>query len=246
MNRPTFRIQCAAACAALVLLLASFPAHAEDVVPRTIRVSGSATVKAAPDRGRVSVSVVSRAATAREASEANARASKAVLERLRGAVKAPGEVRTSGYELGAEYDYNQAPGSRGPKLVGYSSTNRFTVVTADLEGVGALIDAAVAAGATQVDSISFFLDDEEKVRQQALLQAGRKARDEAETVARSLAVTLGEVLEASTATGTAPGPVFYGRERMAMMTTAAPAPATEMVPGNLEVGASMTVTFAIR
>lgn len=210
---------------------------------RAIRVSGSATVKAAPDRGRVSVSVVSRAATAREASEANAKASKTVLEKLRAAVRAPGEVRTTGYELGAEYDYNQAPGARGPKLVGYSATNRFAVVSADLEGIGGLIDAAIVAGATQVDSIGFFLDDEEAVRRQALLEAGRKARDEAETVARSLGVTLGDVLDASTSSS--PPPVFYGREKMAMAVDAA-APATEMVPGSLDIGASMTVTFAIR
>lgn len=233
------------ACAFVAgLLLAPAPSRAEPET-RVIRVSGSANVKAAPDRGRVSVSVVSRAATAREASETNARTSKVVVEKLRAAVKAPGEVRTTGYELGAEYDYNQAPGARGPRLVGYMATNRFAVVSADLEGIGALIDAAVSAGATQVDSIAFYLDDEEAVRRQALLEAGRKARDEAETVARSLGVTLGEVLDASTASSSAPVPVLYGREKMAMAADAA-APPTEMLPGTLDVGASVTVTFAIR
>lgn len=240
------RLAAPASLAALLLWTAVVPARADDAPePRTIRVSGQATVKAPPDRGRVSVSVVSRGPTAREASEANAKASKAVLERLRGAVKAPGEVRTAGYELSAEYDYNQAPGARGPRLVGYVSTNRFSVVTPDLDGVGALIDAAVQAGATQIDSIGFFLDDEEKVKQQALLEAGRRARDEAETVARSLGVTLGEVLDASTAGSAAPQPLFQGREKMAMMAADA-APPTEMVPGDLEIQAGMTVTFAIR
>lgn len=240
------RLAAPSSLAALLLLTSVLPALAGDAPePRTIRVSGQATVKAPPDRGRVAVSVVSRGATAREASEANAKASKAVLDRLRGAVKAPGEVRTAGYELNAEYDYNQGPGARGPRLVGYVSTNRFAVVTADLEGIGALIDAAVQAGASQIDSIGFFLDDEEKVRQQALLEAGRKARDEAETVARSLGVALGEVLDASTAGSAVPRPLFQGREKMAMMAAEA-APPTEMVPGDLEIQASMTVTFAIR
>lgn len=240
------RIPVLSALVAAMLLLGSAPAPADDSpAPRTIRVSGHATVKVAPDRARVSVSVVSRGTTAREASEANAKASKAVLERLRAAVKAPGEVRTSGYELSADYDYNQGPGQRGPRLVGYVSTNRFSVVTPDLEGVGGLIDAAVQAGATQIDSIGFFLEDEEKVRQQALLEAGRKARDEAETVARSLGVTLGDVLDASTTGGETPRPMFHGREKMAMMAEAA-APPTEMVPGTLEIGAGMSVAYAIR
>ena len=224
----------------------SVPAAAGELPPpRTIRVSADSVVKAAPDRARIAVSVVARAATAREASEANARISKAVLEKLRAAVRPPGEARTAGYDLSPEYDYNRDRGSgHGPTLVGYVSTNRFAIITADLPGVGALIDAAVGAGANQIDSIGFFLDDEETARRQALLQAGHKARSEAETVAQSLAVVLGEVLDASSVANATPVPV-YGREKAAMSMDAAAVP-TEVVPGSLEIGASVTVTFAIR
>lgn len=230
---------------ALLAWMSSPLALAAEPPLRTIRVSGDAIVKAAPDRARIAVSVTVRGATAREASEANARSSKAVLEKLRVAVPAPGEVRTAGYDLSAEYDYNQIPGgSRGPKLIGYVSTNRFSIVTADLAGVGAVIDVAVAAGANQIDSIGFFLADEEPVRHQGLLEAGRKAKAEAATIAESLGVTLGEVLDASSSSSNpAPVPV-YGRGKMAMMADAA-APPTEVVPGSLEIGASMSVTFAI-
>jgi uncharacterized protein YggE len=232
--------------AAVVAAFASVPiVAAEEPAPRAVRVSAGATVKAAPDRARIAVSVISRGLTAREASETNARASKTVLEKLRDSVKAPGEVKTAGYELTPEYDYNQerSPG-RGPKLVGYVATNRFSIVSADLAGIGAVIDDAVAAGASQIDSIGFFLDDEEGARQQALLEAGRKARSEAETVARSLGVGLGQVLEASTATSAAPIP-FFGREKMAMAMDAVQSAPTEVVPGALEVTASVNVAFAI-
>jgi len=212
--------------------------------PRTIRVHGEAIVKTAPDRARISVSVTTRAATAKDASEANARSSKSVLEKLRAAVAAPGEVKTAGYELSAEYDYSQ---NRGPghesALIGYVATNRFAIVSADLAGLGALIDSAVASGANQIDSIAFFLDDEDAVRTKALLEAGRKARAEAETVAQSLGVALGEVLDASSASAPGPQPVF-GREKAMMMDAAAPS--TEVVPGSLEIRAGVSVSFAIR
>src|SRR5690349_17653964 len=102
--------------AAVLALAVALPASAEDAPPpRTIRVSGEAVVKAAPDRARIAVSVTTRAPNAKEASEANARASKTVLEKLRAAVQAPGDVKTAGYELSAEYDYNQNGGQqRGP------------------------------------------------------------------------------------------------------------------------------------
>jgi uncharacterized protein YggE len=212
--------------------------------PRTIRVRGEAVVKTAPDRARISVSVTTRAPAAKEASEANARTSKAVLEKLRAAVAAPGEVKTAGYELSAEYDYSQNRGpGRESALVGYVATNRFAIVSADLAGLGTLIDSAVASGANQIDSIAFFVDDEESVRRKALLEAGAKARAEAETVAQSLGVTLGEVLEASSESVQGPQPVF-GRERAVMMDAAAPS--TEVVPGSLEIRAAVSVSFAIR
>jgi uncharacterized protein YggE len=228
------------------IVLAVSPSGAEEVPsPRTIRVRGEAVAKTAPDRARISVSVTTRAATAKEASEGNARTSKAVLEKLRAAVAAPGEVKTAGYDLSAEYDFSQNRGpGRESALVGYVATNRFAIVSADLAGLGSLIDAAVASGANQIDSISFFIDDEESVRKKALLEAGAKARAEAETVAQSLGVALGEVLDASTESSRqGPQPVF-GREKAMMMDSAAPT--TEVVPGSLEIRAGVSVTFAIR
>lgn len=226
--------------------LLSGPALAEPLdLPRVIRVSGQATVQAEPDRARLNVSVVTRAPTAREAGEKNAAASKAVLDKLRASVAQPGTVRTSGYDLSAEYDYSQnRAGGRGAALIGYVATNRLAVVTTDLPGLGVLVDEAVAAGASQIDSIGFFLADEASVRRRALEQAGQQARAEAEAVARGLDVGLGQVLDASTVAEAVPRPtVFHGR---AMAMEAASAPPTEVVPGSLDIQASVTVTFAVR
>jgi len=234
--------------AAAAFLAAATPALVDaadgtEAAPRIIRTSGTATVRATPDRVRVAVSMISRAQTARAASEENARLSKAVLDKLRAAVRVPGEVRTAGYDLSPEYDYGDGSGRKGPRLIGYVATNRLFVVTDDLTGVGALLDAAVGAGANQVDSISFFLDDEQAARRQALLEAGRRARAEAETIAESLGVALGDLLDASSGTTHAPPPV-YGHQR-AMMAMAEDA-STEIAPGTMELGATVQVTFGIR
>lgn len=246
-NRGSGRSKATMVAAALALAaLAARPCLAEETVSRAIRVRGSATVKVAPDRARVAVSVVTRGATAKAAVEENARTSKAVLEKLRAAVKPPGEVKTGGYDLQPQYDYRRGDGeAQAPVLVGYVLTNRLSVETADLDGLGALLDAAVASGAGQVDSVGFYLDDDEAVRAQALLEAGRRARTEAETVARGLGVTLGEVLEAST-TGESITPMPRFAERAMAMDAVAAAPPTEIVPGSMQVDAGVSVTFAIR
>lgn len=245
MIRTSKRTHHAAAVLLAAMILTPVTAAAEPP-SRTIRARGEATVRVAPDRARISVSVISRAAKAEDASDSNAVASKSVLEKLRAAVKAPGEVKTAGYDLAPEYHYDhQRTGASGPTLVGYVATNRFAIVSADLAAVGALIDAAVAAGAGQIDSIGFFLDDESGPRRQALLAAGRKARAEAETIAESLGLVLGDVLDASSVSSVSPPVPVFGRERAAMAMDAA-APATEVVPGSLEIGATVTVAFAIR
>ncbi|HYC56438.1 MAG TPA: SIMPL domain-containing protein [Candidatus Binatia bacterium] len=233
----------AAAC-----LIVATPARAQDPAqtpPRVIRVSGTATVKASPDRARLTVAVVSRAATARAASELDATASKNLLSRLESQVAAPGEVRTAGYDLSAEYDYQERPGQSQRRLVGYVASNRLSVVTDDLTGIGAIIDSAVEAGANDVESISFYLEDENAARRQALLEAGRRARAEAETVAESLGVALGPLVDASSESRGGPGPM-YAHDRMAMMESAGADAATTVVPGTLEVSATVSVTFGIR
>ncbi len=99
--------------AALVLAawatFACAPAVAgETPPPRTIRVSGEGVAKAAPDRARVAVSVTSRATTAREASEANARTSKTVLEKLRALARREAELLFR--------EYARAPNVELPEL----------------------------------------------------------------------------------------------------------------------------------
>jgi len=239
MNRLRHFLRVVAIC----IVAPAAAAAAADASPiRSIHAAGHGSVKASPDRARIAVSVTTHGATARDASESNARTSKDVLAKLRAAIAPPGEVSTAGYDLAPQYDYSQANGTvaRSPKLVGYNATNRFSIVSADLAGVGAIIDSAVAAGANQVDSIGFFVADEEAARRQALLEAGRKARAEAETIAQSLGVHLGSVMDASSSTTPAPMPMMS--RAVAMDAIAQP---TEVVPGSVEIGADVTVTFAI-
>jgi hypothetical protein len=225
------------------LAAAVVPASAADApAPRVIRASGEGAVQVTPDRARIAISVVSRAATAREATEANARTSKVVLDKLKAAVHAPGEVRTGGYDLSTVMDFNNQNNGRGPTLIGYIATNRLSIVSADLAGVGDLIDSAVGAGANQVDSIGFFLADQSQAGREALLEAGHQARAEAEAIAASLGVSVGNLLEASSTMAPAmPTPV----SRM-MAADVAGAPSTEVVPGTLEVHAGVAATFEIR
>jgi len=218
---------------------------AEDTTPeqpRSITVVGSATVDAAPDRVRITFDVETRAATAEAVASKNAKKSQAVLAALKSLVKPPGRVTTFGYRLNPEYSYGEHGGARRRVLTGYAAVNRLRVVSDDLAGAGALIDRATGAGASGAGSVSFFRDDLTTARRQALLEAGQRARGEAEAIAESLGVTLGEVLSASSASSSSIPP----RPRvMAMREATASAPKTPLEAGDIAVSMQVTVVFAI-
>ncbi len=210
--------------------------------PRSITVSGTATVKAAPDRVRITFEIETRAATADEVATKNAGLSQAVLAVLKSLVKSPGRVTTYGYQLNPEYSYGERGGARRRVLTGYVAVNRLRVVSADLAGAGALIDKATAAGASRAGSVSFFRDDLTAANRQALLEAGRRARGDAEAIAESLGVTLGEVLTASSTSSSSLPPQ---PRMMAMRGATNSAPKTPIEAGEIAVTMTVTVLFAI-
>ncbi len=75
------------------------------------------------------------------------------------------------------YDYS----GNTPSLTGYQATNLVTVTVRDITKTGAVVDAATGAGATDVSSISFRLDDqvaaEAAAREKAVLTRASQGRD---------------------------------------------------------------------
>jgi uncharacterized protein YggE len=215
---------------------------AEVPEPRSLNVSETAEVAAAPDRARLSIAVVTSSKDARAAADENARAAARVVEAMTGAVGAAGEVKTGSYSLRPDYQWNRREEQQQRVLKGYIATNQVLVTTDDLSTVGSLVDAAVAAGANDVGQVEFFLADREAVERQATMEAGRRARATAETLAESLGVGLGPLLEASSSSSGG-APLMVGR---AAMMEASMDAATPIEAGNIRVHATVSARFEIR
>jgi hypothetical protein len=106
-----------------------------------------------------------------------------------------------------------------------------------VDKVGAVLDALVGAGANELGGISFGIAEPAPLLDDARRKAIADARRKAELFAREAGVALGRVLEIDESGG-GPVPVAYGR----MMAEAVAAP---VAPGQLDLSASVTVTFAI-
>jgi hypothetical protein len=111
------------------------------------------------------------------------------------------------------------------------------VDVASVSRAGAILDAAVAAGATETSGPSFDRSDRSELYRNALKAAFADARGKAATLAGEAGASLGAVRRMEESPGLQPMPLFAAR--------AAGDSATPVEPGTTEVQATVTVTFSL-
>jgi uncharacterized protein YggE len=208
--------------------------------PPAVVVTGQGVVSAAPDQVvlRLGASVQARQADAAQiqVNEIVQRTLEA-LRRLN--IPAP-QIRSVGLTLSPVYepvDPRTRPGP--PRVAGYRAAHTLQVSLQEVRRAGEVLDAAVAAGANQIEDPVFRLADEGRARQEALRLAVREARAKAEAIAEAMGVRLLGVLEV------AEGPVAIQRPRFEARLAAAPDAGTPVEPGQVRVEASVTVRYRI-
>lgn len=218
------------AAAALAGVARPDRAHATDgATPAadSVTVGGSGSVSATPTRAVLSLGVDSRGDTAKAALAANAREMRKVID----AVKAAG-----GRDVGTQsVSLSQVLG-QSTDITGYAASN-VVGATVDVDRAGAVIDAAVDAGANQVFGPSLAVADQAKLYRQALRAAVADARARAEVLAAAAGRSLGKVTQISEGGGSVPVPM--------MAKAAGAADSTPVEAGSQDTTASVTVTFAL-
>lgn len=206
-----------------------------------VLVSATEEVEVTPDRAELVVSVETRGRTSQLAASENAKLANAVLDGLRRAGVEGPQLRTQGLMLSPEYQYPRDGGR--PTVVGYVARNSVRVNVRDISRVSAVMDAAIAKGATNVSGPNFSLSSPDSARRVALDLAVRRARADAEVMARAAGGQLGQVLELTSSTDFA-APVF---ERAMMMSErkADDAVPTPVEAGLIKVRASVSLRVAL-
>lgn len=186
---------------------------------RTITVTGNGSVETVPDRTTFSFTVATTAGDAKDALAKNSSAAAAVAAALKGAA-----VQTSNVSLDRRTDRD------GNVVAGYVAT---TTLTADapLTAAGALIDAAVAAGATSFSGPAFSRSDQDALYRDALQAAVADAKTKAAAVASASGLALGPV--ESVVEGSSAPPLPFAAGDVA-----------KIEPGTQTVNATVTVTYA--
>ena len=207
--------------------------------PPVVVALGHATIERAPDRAFVTFSTETRGAKPDDVQKQNALAMTKVQAAVSRAKVPADAVRTLGFNLQEEFDW--VNGKRVSR--GYTASNSVEVRVDDLTTLGALMDAAVQAGATGVSAVRFDLKDRAGAEREALRLAVADARARADAAAAGANARVVGILRIEES-GAPRGPTPVPMMRMAMATSAQ-APETPMAPGQIEIEASVTLTAAL-
>jgi uncharacterized protein len=211
---------------------------------RNLSVQGQGLVERAPDIARLSLQIVTDDPNATTSASKNNAIYNTLKARLGGIGIGADSVHTTGFDV-SFYPQPPAnlPADQRRDRYGYVTTRSLQVNIAPLENVGKAIDAATAAGVTDVGGVSYDLKDRRSAYAAALAAAMADAKRSADALAAAGPFTLGAFIsvEAGSDDGIRPGP-------MMMKAAIAGGPvATDLGPGGpIQVRASVTVKYAIR
>jgi len=198
---------------------------------RSVTVTGSGIVTAIPNEAAFTFGASSTAATAQGAIAANAGKAHRVIAALRAAGVAKADVRTQDVSISRHWDEDG-------REDGFTAHNSVEVTVRALARAGAVVDAAVAAGATETSGPIFDRAGSAVLYRDALEAAFAEARAKAATLAGEADATLGRVVRIEESQGgPLPRPVY---DRMALAKEATP-----VEPGTEDVQATVTVTFTL-
>jgi uncharacterized protein len=212
----------------LLLAASALVAQSAATTP-TIQATGSASLSAPPDQVQLTAGVVTQASTAQEAAQQNALLTTAVIGAIQQVLGSSGTVQTTGYSVTPRYN-NASPAA----ITGYTASNTLLVTILDLTSAsglpGKVIDAANQAGANNISSLTFGLQNPDPLRRQALTQAAQQAMAHATSIASGLNGKIGAVVSAQEGGSVTP-----------VLAVAGAISATPILTGTVSVTASVTV-----
>lgn len=211
--------------------------QASTVERGSVQVSGSAIVTGTPDVAYITLGVETKDASAEVAAQDNANRMAKVLAALKALGLTDKELTTTGYNVYSSTQVLHRGTADEVTTTTYHVHNRLNIATKDLDGVGQIIDAAVKAGANQVQGVRFDIEDKQEMQLQALQSAVEQAMTKARVMAGSAGIALGGLSTMSESYSS------YAPMMSTMALRADGAAGTAINPGDVEVSATVNLNF---
>jgi uncharacterized protein YggE len=220
----------------MLLCLVAPPAFAVENNMSKLIVQGEGKTSASPDKATIVLGVQTRNASAASAAAENARLMNETVAALLAAGIAEDEIQTSSYSLGTEPSDATVVSKEMQQAPQFLAFNTVSVNLNNTADVGRVLDAAVSSGSNTIQEITFDLKNPRPQKDLAMTLAIEDAQRKAAVAAQAAGVKLGRILEISESYGY----VAAGASRSAAFDVATP-----IMPGKMEITASVTVTYEI-
>lgn len=209
----------------------------------TLFVSASATNQTKPDKVTVSLGVETTNSTAQTALASNSDLMNRVLEALRATGVQENETSTSAFNITPNYNYSS--NSNQGRLVGFTVSNSIQIESSNIESVSKWIDAAVSAGANNVNNIYFSVSNKklDEITNSLLKNAIDNAKAKANIAASAAGLKLIGVKSIIVGeAGLPPSVPIYNAEALK---PGAGTSATPIISGQQEISATVSIIYLV-
>lgn len=221
--------------------LAQDAAHHAMMMPHDgtlLTIAAEGRTSRVPDLATIRAGVTSEAASAGEAMRQTSSRMAQVIAALRRAGIAERDIQTANIALGPRYRYAD---NEPPTIVGYQATNTVSVRFRDIEKSGAILDALVGQGATNIDGPSLSIDQPDAALDEARRDAIARARARAELYAGAAGLRVDRIVSISEGHEASPPVPVMMTARME-----SDSGRTQVLPGEQDVTVSVTVRFLLK
>lgn len=210
---------------------------------QVITVSGTGEVYASPDVGLINVSVRTEARDVATATNENTTKMNDVLSFIKSQNVQENDIKTTGFNINPVYAWEDKTGRR--TLTGYEVTQTINVKIRDLTKVGVIISGATEKGANDVSSLSFIVDDDEKIKEEAKALAIANAKEKAKNLEAALGVKMVKIINFSESTYN-PNYAAYDYSYKIESSSAGAVAAPSIQTGQNKITSNVTITYAIK
>lgn len=215
-----------------------------------INVNVSTEEESVPDVAEITFAIkTSDSKSMQKATNANKEISDKVYSELKSLINpASGDyIKTSNFNAAPVYSYVNSK----KNFEKYEVTNSVTVHTKVIDNVGKMIDKAILAGATNVDSLSFSLSNYEAQCDELIAKATKKAYNRANILAKITNTSVAGISSLNTSCSSNGGsqPRFYMAKNMlsaAAESTSDTASGMTISNGVIKINANVNASFFVK
>ncbi len=207
---------------------------------RLVTVNGQGKISAVPDQAQLRIEVMEEGPKVEAVNQEVRQAMENILKTLKAQGVPEKDLQTQAYHVAPKMEWHNGRSSR----VGFTVSNQVLATVKDLKKVGAVLAAALDAGANNVSGPDFGFQDSKELERKALALAVEDAKAKASLLAHTAGALLGPIMTLQEISVQRPGPrpVFAAR-MLAMEKSSADVP---IATGEETIEAMVNAGFSLK